>query len=92
MPIWEIRVRRASVGGWVGGWMGAGVSAYLLHDSGFSLREGDVASRLVLDEFDLDLPPLAAGLGVLVVVVVVASGGPRALARTVGGGSGNGGL
>lgn len=34
----------------------------LLHDAGLSLGEGDVTTRLVLDELDLDLSSLAAGL------------------------------
>ena len=53
-----------------GGWIGC---SYLLHDAGLALREGDVTTRLVLDEFDVNLPPFATGL-VVVVVVVVASG------------------
>jgi hypothetical protein len=46
---------------------------YLLHDTGFALGKGNVSTRLVLDELDLNLPSLAAGL-VIVVVVVVGSG------------------
>jgi hypothetical protein len=41
----------------------------------YLLREGDVSARLVLDELDFDLPALAAGLVVVVIVVV----GGRAL-------------
>jgi hypothetical protein len=49
---------------------------HLLHDAGLALREGNVPARLVLDELDLNLPALAAGLVIIVVVVV----GRRALA------------
>lgn len=44
---------------------------YLLHDTSFSLREGNVPSRLVLNEFDLNLATLTAGLRVFIVIVVV---------------------
>ena len=56
-------------------------TTHLLHDTGLALGKGDVAARLVLDELDLDLPALAAGLVVIVVVVVL--GGTRALGATV---------
>lgn len=46
------------------------VAAHLLHDASLALGEGDVAARLVLDELDLNLPPLATGLVVVVIVVV----------------------
>lgn len=52
---------------------------YLLHDTSLALGEGDVTTRFVLDELDLNLPPLAARL-VVVVVVVVRGGGGGALA------------
>ena len=48
----------------------------LLHDAGFTLRERNVATRLVGDELDLNLSALAAGLVIVIVVVV---GGSRAL-------------
>jgi len=51
---------------------------YLLHDAGLALGKGNVTTRLVLDEFDLNLAALAAGLVVVVVVIV----GSRA--RTLG--------
>jgi hypothetical protein len=54
---------------------------HLLHDAGLALREGDVATRLVLDELDLNLPTLAAGL--VVVVIVVVGGRTRALGAAV---------
>lgn len=60
------------------GWEGT----YLLHDAGLALGEGDVATRLVRDELDLDLPPLAARL-VIVVVVVVGGRGTLALDAAV---------
>jgi hypothetical protein len=49
---------------------GRGTTTDLLHDAGLSLGEGDVTARLVLDELDLDLSSLAAGLVVVVVIVV----------------------
>lgn len=54
-----------------------GVSSHLFHDSRFALREGDVSTRLVLNEFDLDLATFASGL--VVIVVVVVGGGRGAL-------------
>jgi hypothetical protein len=57
------------------------LQTYLLHDAGFALGEGDVPTRLVLDELDLDLSSLAAGLVIVVVVVVGRSA--RALDATV---------
>lgn len=52
-------------------WMRAKrAKTYLLHDSGLALGEGDVPTRLVLDELDLNLPALAAGLVVVVVIIV----------------------
>ena len=42
---------------------------YLLHDTSLALGEGDVPTRLVLDELDLNLSSLAAGLVIIVVVV-----------------------
>ena len=61
--------------------------AYLLHDASLSLREGDVATRLVLDELDINLSSFATGL-VIVIVIIVAGGGadPRALDAAILGG------
>jgi hypothetical protein len=42
----------------------------LLHDASFPLRESDMTTRFVLDEFDLNLSPLTATLFIIVVVVV----------------------
>ena len=42
----------------------------LLHDASFPLGEGNVATRLVADELDLNLATLAAALLVLVILVV----------------------
>jgi hypothetical protein len=42
----------------------------LLHDARLPLRESDVTTRLVLNEFDLNLSPLAATLFIIVVVVI----------------------
>lgn len=50
----------------------------LLHDTSLALGEGDVSTRLVLDELDLNLATLATRL-VIIVVVVVGSAGTRAL-------------
>lgn len=58
--------------------------AYLLHDTRFALGESDVATRLVLDKFDLDLAALAAGLVIIVVVVVHVLAGTSALDAAVG--------
>lgn len=57
-------------------------AAHLLHDAGLALAEGDVATRLVLDELDLDLATLATGLVIIVVVVVL--GWARTLGTAVG--------
>ena len=46
---------------------------YLLHDTSLALGESNMATRLILDELDLNLPALAARL-VVVIVVVVGSG------------------
>ena len=51
----------------------------LLHYASLPLRECDVTTRLVLYEFDVDLPPLAAGLVIIVVVIVGSSGHAWAL-------------
>lgn len=47
---------------------------YLLHDACLALREGDVSTRLVADELDLDLATLAVALLVIIVVVVRCAG------------------
>ena len=52
---------------------------YLLHDARLALREGDVPTRLVLDELDFDLASLAARLVVVVVIVVGGGACPRPL-------------
>lgn len=43
---------------------------HLLHDTGLPLGEGNVATRLVLDEFDLNLSALATGLIIIIVLVL----------------------
>lgn len=59
--------------------------AHLLHDAGFTLGEGDVTTRLILNELDIDLPPLTARLVIIVVVVIRSGAYPRALhAASVG--------
>lgn len=52
---------------------GGATVTYLLHDARLSLRKGDVATRLILNELDLDLAPLATRL-VLVVLILIAGG------------------
>ena len=54
---------------------------YLLHDAGLALGKGNVATRLVLDELDLNLATLAAGLVVVVVVLFLVA---RALDAAIG--------
>lgn len=54
---------------------------YLLHDTSLALGKGNVTTRLVLDELDLNLSSLAAGL--VVVVIVVVGSGARALDAAV---------
>jgi hypothetical protein len=56
--------------------------AHLLHNTSFALGEGNVPTRLVLDELDLNLSPLATGL-VVVIVVVVCCAGSRPLDAAV---------
>ena len=51
---------------------------YLLHNTGLPLGEGDVATRLVGDELDLNLATLASTL-LIVVVVIVGHAGTGAL-------------
>ena len=46
---------------------------HLLHNSRFALREGNVTTRFVLDELDVDLPSLPTGL-VIVIFIFIASG------------------
>lgn len=47
---------------------------YLLHDAGLALGEGNMATRLVADELDLDLAALATALLVVIIIVVVGAG------------------
>jgi hypothetical protein len=49
---------------------GGHFATHLLHDTGLPLGEGDVATRLVLDELDLDLAALTAGLVVIIIIVL----------------------
>jgi len=51
-----------------------GVETNLLHDSGFALRESNMATRLVRDKLDLNLSALASGLVIIVVVVIRSCG------------------
>lgn len=54
-------------------------STDLLHDARLALRECDVPTRLVLDEFDVNLSPLASRLVVVVIVVIGSSAHTRTL-------------
>jgi hypothetical protein len=54
-----------------------GVFANLLHNSCLALRESDMPTRLVRDEFDFNLSSLATRL---IIVVVIVIGSRRALA------------
>ena len=49
-------------------------ASYLLHDTSFSLGEGDVSTRLVLDELDLDLPAFSDSFLIVIVVIVTCHG------------------
>ena len=53
--------------------------AHLLHDPGFALGEGDVTTRLILNELNVNLPPLTARLVIIIVVVVRSRADTRAL-------------
>lgn len=53
----------------------------LLHDTSLSLGKGDVATRLVADELDLNLATLAIAL-LIIIVVVVGGRGTLALHTT----------
>lgn len=46
------------------------VRTNLLHDASLSLGEGDVSTRLVRDELDLNLSALASRLVIVIIVVV----------------------
>lgn len=53
--------------------MDAGGCTCLLHDASFAFGESNMATRLVLDKFDVDFAPFATRGG-LVVVIVIGSG------------------
>lgn len=59
----------------------------LLHDTSLALREGDVTTRLILNELDLDLATLTARLVIIIVLVVgahtVALGAPAVITGKV---------
>ena len=46
-----------------------GGSAYLLHNTSLALGKGNVTTRLILDELDLDLTTLPSRLVVIIIVV-----------------------
>lgn len=52
-------------------------ATYLLHDASLPLGEGDVPTRLVLDELDLNLSSLTATLLVIIVIIVGGGRGSR---------------
>ena len=52
---------------------------YLFHDPGLTFREGNVSTRLILDELDVNLPPLPTRLVIIVVVIVAGCADARAL-------------
>lgn len=64
----------------------ARLATYLLHDASFALREGNVPSRLVADELNLNLTTLAATL-LVIIIVIVGSAGALALDSTRFGGA-----
>ena len=55
------------------------VEAHLLHDPSLTFRKGDVPSRFVLDEFDVNLPPLTARLVIVIIIIVCSSTHARPL-------------
>ena len=65
-----IGLRRGDDGQFWGTLSGRTPQHYLLHDTGLPLGEGNVTTRLVLDELDLDLPALATWFVVIVIVIV----------------------
>lgn len=50
--------------------MQVGRQTYLLHNTSLTLGKGNVTTRLVLDELDLDLATLTARLVIVIVVVL----------------------
>jgi hypothetical protein len=60
----------------------ARLETYLLHDAGLPLGKGNVPARLVLNELDLNLSPLAAGL--VVILVIVVGGRTRPFCASIG--------
>jgi hypothetical protein len=74
-----VPVRTESSYAWMrllGRYRDAESDSHLLHDACLSLGKGDVTARLVLDELDLDLPPLTAALLVIIIVIVACHGCP----------------
>ena len=51
----------------------------LLHNASLAFGEGDVPSRFVLDELDVNLPSFATGLVIIVVIIVSSSTHARPL-------------
>jgi hypothetical protein len=44
--------------------------AYLLHNTGLALRESNMATRLILNELDLNLATLATRLVIIIILIV----------------------
>lgn len=58
------------------------MSTNLLHNTSLALREGDMATRLVGNELDLNLAALTSGL-IIIIVIVVGSTWALALDTTI---------
>lgn len=67
----------------MGARVGANGGRYLLHDASFPLGEGDVSTRLVLNELDVNLATLSAGFVVVVVVIIGGGADTGSLDATV---------
>ena len=64
----------------------ARIGPYLFHDTRLPLGEGDVATRLILNELDFDLSALATGLFLVFLVVTHATLGGAVVSSAVTGG------
>ena len=60
-----------------------GGGAHLLHDACLALGEGDVPTRFVLDEFNVDLPSFTTRLVVVIIVIVGGGADARSFDATV---------
>jgi len=64
-------------------WIEGLMPAHLFHDARLPFRKSDVTARLILDELDLDLSPLATRLIVIVVIIVGRRADTRALEAAI---------